>query len=131
MFILGAGVARGSQIYAIIFIVVLVSVVVQGGLVPLFASLFRVPMRRVEAEPWALGLRFNQEPRGLHRHTVAPGSLAEGRTVADLALGDAGWISIVRRDGELVQVRGSTRFEAGDVVLALGEPDAGFSRFFD
>jgi cell volume regulation protein A len=131
MFILGSGLAHANRIYAIIFIVVLVSVVVQGGLVPLFASLFRVPMKTVDAEPWALGMRFNQEPRGLHRHTVTAGSAAEGSTVAELDLGEEGWISMISREGKLVQVRGSTRFQTGDVVLALGEQGFEFARIFE
>ena len=60
MFILTAAVTGATRIYAIIFIVVLVSVLLQGGLVPLFARLFRVPMQSVELEPWASGLRFNR-----------------------------------------------------------------------
>ena len=52
-------------------VVVLISVVVQGGLVPTFARLLRVPMRLVDPEPWSLGVRFRDEPDGLHRYVVA------------------------------------------------------------
>ncbi|HEY2644668.1 MAG TPA: cation:proton antiporter [Galbitalea sp.] len=124
MFVLEAKVPGASRIYAIIFFVVVISVILQGGLVPLFAKLFRIPTRLIEPEPWGLGLRFNQEPRGLHRYTVESGSLAAGATVADLNLGEEGWISMINRSGVLVQVRGSTVFQAGDVVLALGDNDA-------
>ncbi|MDQ1564543.1 MAG: potassium/hydrogen antiporter, partial [Actinomycetota bacterium] len=130
MFILQAHIPGASRIYAIIFVVVLISVILQGGLVPLFAKIFRIPTRLVEPEPWALGLRFNQEPQGLQRYTVEPGSPASGATVADLNLGEEGWISMINRDGELVQVRGSTTFQPGDVVLALGDNDALISNLF-
>ena len=40
------GVHRAGEIYDIVFVVVLVSVAVQGGLVPTMARLWRVPMRR-------------------------------------------------------------------------------------
>jgi potassium/hydrogen antiporter len=109
---------------------VLTSVVVQGGLVPLAARVFRVPMRVADPTPWSLGLRLGQEPKALHRHRVAAGSPADGCTVADLDLGEDGWISLMSRDGALVQVRGSTRFRADDTVLALGDPATSFAELF-
>ena len=131
IFVITAGADHAHTIYALIFIVVLVSVVFQGGFIPLFARLLRVPMRVVEPEPWALGLRFNEEPSGLHHHTVAPGSHADGSTIEDLNLGEDGWVSMINREGRLLQVRGSTRLQAGDVVLTLAEPDAQLDRIFD
>ena len=130
MFILDAHIPGAGRIYAIIFVVVLASVVVQGGFVPLVARLFHVPMRAVEPEPWALGLRFRERPEGLREFVVKPTSVAAGATIDSLSLGDSGWISLIRRDGKLLQVRGSTRFAAGDVVLALGDDDANLERIF-
>jgi cell volume regulation protein A len=52
-FVLSAGDADGARIYDIIVVVVTVSVVVQGGLVPAVAGWLKVPMRVVEPEhPW-------------------------------------------------------------------------------
>ncbi len=121
-FIVEADVAHAQRVYGIVFVVVLVSVVVQGGLVPTLAGVFRVPMQVVDPEPWSLGLRFQDEPRGLHRHYVAPGSAADGCAISDLDLADTAWISVVSRDGRLLQVRGSTVLQAGDEVLALADP---------
>jgi len=118
-YVLSQGVPGAARIYAVIFVVVLVSVVVQGGLVPTFARLLRVPMRIVEPEPWALGMRFRDEPEGLHRYVVAPGSLADGSAIGDLSLGEDMWISMVSREGRLVHVHGATVLRAGDEVLAL------------
>jgi potassium/hydrogen antiporter len=131
MFILQAKVAGAGRVYAIIFIVVLVSVIIQGGLVPLFARLFRVPMRVVEPYPWSSGFRFRERPEGMYEFVVAPGSPADGAQVNALDLGENGWISLIRRDGALVQVRGSTRLEAGDSVLALGSSNVELDRLFD
>ena len=131
IFIITADVSHASRIYALIFIVVLVSVVLQGGLIPLFARIFGVQMHVAEPEPWSLGLRFNEEPTGLHRLTVAAGSPADGSTIEALDLGEDGWISLVNRDGRMLQVRGTTRLKAGDVVLTLAEPDAHLGLLFD
>ena len=121
MFVLDAHIPGATRLYGIIFVVVLVSVTVQGGLVPLFARLFRVPTRVVEAEPWASGLRFRERPEGMLELVVDKGSPADGSTIDSLQLAEDGWVSLIRRDGRLVQVRGTTRLAAGDVVLVLGE----------
>jgi cell volume regulation protein A len=81
-------------------------------------------MRVVEPEPWALGLRFRDEPEGVHRYLVALGSPADGCTIGDLAVGDTVWISIVNRGGRLIHVNGQTVLQAGDEVLALADKDA-------
>jgi len=113
------GAPDADRIYAVVFVVVLLSVVVQGGLVPTLARAWHVPMRVVEPEPWAMGMRFRDQPEGLHRYVVETGSPADGATLRDLPLGEDVWISIVSRAGRMVQVRGGTALEAGDEVLAL------------
>jgi cell volume regulation protein A len=129
-YVLAEGVRGGDRIYAVIFVVVLVSVVVQGGLVPTFARMWHVRMRVVEPEPWALGMRFRDEPEGLHRFEVERGSAADGAAIGDLPLDEDVWISMVSRSGRLVQVRGTTELAAGDEVLALAADDALVARLF-
>ena len=123
MFILTAGIEGADTIFAIIFIVVLISVLLQGGLVPVFARLFRVPMRLVEPRPWTVDVRFTEEPEGLQRHVVLAGSPADGQTIAQLSVGDESWISVVSRGGRNLPVRNATRLRAGDVVLTQVDPD--------
>jgi cell volume regulation protein A len=129
-YVVAEGVAGADRIYAVIFVVVLVSVVVQGGLVPTLARLWHVRMRVVEPEPWALGMRFRDEPEGLHRFEVTRDSAADGSTIADLPLEEDVWISMVSRAGRLVQVRGTTVLEAGDEVLALASDHELVARIF-
>jgi potassium/hydrogen antiporter len=120
-FILQAGVKDARRAYEIIFVVVAFSVIVQGGLVPTLAHRLRIPLRVVEPEPWSLGVRFQEEPEGLHRYQVAAGSPADGVTVEELPGGEDAWVSFVIRDGRLVPVRGDTEIRAGDEVLVLAD----------
>ena len=115
--------SEGKRIaaYDIVFVVVLFSVVVQGGLVPWVARRLRLPVRVVEQEPWSLGVRFRDEPEGLHRYTVRKGAAADGVPLDRLTLGEGVWISLVGRAGRLVQVRGDTRLRAGDEVIVLAD----------
>ena len=96
---------------------------VQGGLVPTLAHRLRIPLRTVEPEPWSLGVRFSEEPEGLHRYHVAAGSAADGSPVSDLPCGEDVWVSLIIRDGNLVTVTDGMTLRAGDDVLVLAEPD--------
>jgi cell volume regulation protein A len=125
-FLLAAGIPGAQRLYGIVAVVVIFSVVVQGSLVPAAARLLRVQMRTVEPEPWALGVRLRDEPSDVHRLTIAAGSLADGRTIADLSdlPGDA-WVSFIVRDGRLVPIKADTTLRAGDDVLVLADADLG------
>jgi cell volume regulation protein A len=118
-----SGVRGAERIYGIVFVVVAFSVVVQGGLTPRVARWARVPMRTAALEPWALGLRFREQPTGLRRFRVEPGSAADGTAIGDLPLGENLWISLVSRAGRVVPVARDTTLQAGDEVLALADPD--------
>jgi cell volume regulation protein A len=124
-FVFVAGVPESTLIYHIIFVVVLFSVIVQGGLVPWVARRCEVPMRLIEPQPWTLGVRFRHEPQGLRRFVVADGSPAEGRSLDELDLGDGVWISVVSRGGSLLSLSGETQLRAGDEVLVLTDPIEG------
>jgi potassium/hydrogen antiporter len=125
-FVLGAeGVADKGRLYDVIFVVVLFSVVVQGGLVPWVADRCGVPMREVQLEPWALGVRLRDEPAGARQYLVAPGSAADGEAVAALSPDRPLWIAMAVRDGSLLQIRGDSVLRAGDEVIVLA-PEGGW-----
>ncbi len=129
-YILGTGGSEARRVYEIIFIVVLMSVVIQGSLVPTFAKLFKVPMTTVEQRPWALDLRFTERPSGVFRCVVEPGSTADGTSVADLDIGDDAWITVIRRQGQLVPIRGATTLEEGDEVVVQTDSTVDLSPLF-
>ncbi|MBV9594012.1 MAG: cation:proton antiporter [Actinobacteria bacterium] len=117
--------AHTRRLYGIVVVVVIFSVVVQGGLTSSAARWLRIPMTIVEPEPWALGIRLRSEPDTAHRFTVAAGSSADGQRVDELSqLPGHASISMVVRDGHLLTMRGSTTLLAGDVVLVLADPAA-------
>ncbi len=122
VFILNAEVSDATRLYEIIFVVVAFSVIVQGGLVPTMARQLKIPLQRVELEPWSLGVRLRHQPEAIQRHRIAPGSPADGRRLVDLQVGDDAWISLIIRNGHLVPIRADTRLHAGDEVLTITEP---------
>jgi len=122
--LLNAHVDDAERLYGIVVLVVTFSVIVQGSLVPSLARWLRVPMRTLEPEPWSLGVRLRDEPNGVHRLVITPGSAADGRTIAQLTeLPEGAWISFVVRAGHLVPVNADTALRADDEALVLAEPD--------
>jgi potassium/hydrogen antiporter len=122
-YIVQSGIGGAHRAYEVIFVVVAFSVVVQGGFVPSLAKRLHVPLRIIEPEPWSLGVRFREEPEGLHRFVIGRSAPADGITLADLPCGDDVWVIFIIRDGQLIPARADTRLEAGDEVLVLTEGD--------
>ncbi|RKS68465.1 cell volume regulation protein A [Motilibacter peucedani] len=122
--VLEAHVPQAERLFGIVVVVVVFSVLVQGSLVPVVAELLRLPVRTVEPEPWSIGVRLRDEPDGVHRLHVEPGSRADGVSVERLQdqLGGL-WVSIVVRESQLVAVRAGTRLQAGDDVVVLADPE--------
>jgi potassium/hydrogen antiporter len=123
-YVLASGAAADRLVYEVIFVVVLFSVVVQGGLVPTVAHRCGVRMRDVAPRPWTLGVRVRDEPDGASRFTVASGSPAVGRSVRDLHREYELWISLVVRDGRPLRVRPDSELREGDELLVLADPEA-------
>jgi cell volume regulation protein A len=122
-FIVGSGLAGADRAYEIIFVVVAFSVIVQGGFVPALAHRLHVPLRTIDPEPWSLGVRFREEPEGLHRFRVAKTSPAADMSIEDLPCGENAWVIFLIRHGRMVPARSETRMQPGDQVLVLAEPN--------
>jgi potassium/hydrogen antiporter len=117
--VLLAQVEDAGRIYNIVFVVVALSVLVQGSSIPFAAARLGVPMRLREPEPWDVSIRLRSEPRDLRRFVVGAGARAVGRQIRDLPLGETTWISLVVSGGRARQARGSYRLKVGDEVLVL------------
>lgn len=123
-YVVDAAMPSGPLLYQIIFVVVLFSVLLQGGLLPRVARCCGVRLRVAEPRPWPLGIRLREQPRGVHRFRVADGADAVGRPVRELHQRDNVWISLLVRDGRPVRVRPDTLIQPGDEVLLLVDPGA-------
>ena len=100
------GTDYAEEIYAIVFVVVLFSVVVQGTGVPLVASALRVPMRTT-----------TMTGEGSRHFVVREDAFAAGTRIAELPLAERAWIEAVYREGRTVPVAGDTLLRSGDGVL--------------
>lgn len=112
-------VTAAVKLYNIIFVVVALSVVVQGSLTPWFADRLQVPMATVPAQPWAVRMRLRHPPIGVANYVVHPGAVADGATVSELMALEQCWIGLVSRDGAVLPVTVATVLKAGDEVVAI------------
>jgi cell volume regulation protein A len=112
-----------QRVYDVIFVVVLASVVIQGGLVPTIAARLRIPMQLEPELPWELSVKLAEPPRDRVQRVVEPHSAADGARLSDLPLGSGGWATLVLRDAEGIPPRPDLALRAGDVVFFLGVDD--------
>jgi cell volume regulation protein A len=117
-----SGIDGASRIYNLVVVIVTVSVLLQGSTAVLAARRLGIPTRMRRLEPYAVYVGLEEEPEGIVRYRVAPGSHAAGRRIRDLSIGDSTWISLIVRDGLPIQPRGSSRVRPGDEVLLLTDP---------
>jgi potassium/hydrogen antiporter len=115
------GVRSGDRLYGLVFVVVLISVLGQGTLVPLAARMLGIPMRERPTLPWKLSVGLGQDPEGAQEFTVARGSRAESREIRSLPLGGHTWVTLVVREGAALPATGSFVLRAGDRVIVLAE----------
>lgn len=121
-YLLGTDLSQPDRLYGVVIVGVIVSVVLQGGLVPTVTRVLQLPVHIVEPEPWSVGVRLRSDPANVHSVTVARGSRAEGTAVSDLdGLPEDAWVTLLVRDGHLLAVRGDTLLKAGDRLTVLAD----------
>jgi potassium/hydrogen antiporter len=107
-----AAVDDAGRIYGIVFVVVLFSVIVQGGTIALAADRLHVPFRRVDydfAEVIELVVRDD--------------AFANGRPIGELPLGERAWVAVLIRDGRPTSFGPDTELRSGDRVHVYAQPD--------
>ena len=116
-----AAVDDAGEIYGIIFVVVLFSVLVQGITVPLAAKRLRVSFRRVDHD-LAEVLEF----------VVRDDAFANRRKIGELPLGERAWVGILIRRGRPESFGRDTVLEPGDRVHVYCQPEdaAALERIF-
>jgi cell volume regulation protein A len=107
---------ESERMYGIVFIVVLFSVVVQGGTVRHVADRLAIPTRRDGEAPRAA-------PAARH-YRVSDGSRAVGSAVRDLPLGNRAWVDRIVRDGHPLKPRGRDVIRAGDDLVVTCDDEA-------
>jgi cell volume regulation protein A len=116
-----AGVEGATDLYGIVFIVVIFSVAIQGTSLPYVARRLRIPFRRVDLDLAEI-MEF----------VVGQNASARGRQIGELPLGERAWIGVLVRDGRPRPIDGNVVLQAGDRVHVYAQPEdaAALERIF-
>lgn len=120
-----AGLPDADLVFNIVFFVVVVSVLLQGTLLPYLARKFDLectdpPPRKPPIEI----ISGELIPSDLKEIRIPAGSYAEGKAIVDLKLPPGYLVILISRGDAYIQPTGNTALQAGDTLLALTEADA-------
>ena len=118
-----AGLEGASVIFNIVFLISLVSLVLQGFSFPPLAKALNLSY---DADPDVdtLGIDIPEEMGMLRDHIVTEDDLASGDTIHDLHLPHGIHVVMVSRDGQFLVPHGSMKLQVGDkLVIILGDSD--------
>ncbi len=117
-----SGMPQASEIFHIVFFVVLASILIQGISIPWVAKLLHVdaPLGRLRKYPIEFE-RSEAIPATLTDLIVPYESDAAGKTVFELGTPSKCLIVLVSRDEKFIIPNGSTLIEGGDVLLVLAD----------
>lgn len=118
-----AGVEGGVELFNIVFIIALLSLLVQGTtLVPVARKLDMC----IEDDPAVetYGMEMPEEMGMLRDHIVTEGELAAGKTLREMGLPHGIRVVMVRRDGKYLVPHGSMQIAPGDhLIIVIGDSD--------
>ena len=115
-----AGIDKAGMIFNIVFFISLISILVQGTTLPLFAKWMKVS----EPEEQMIGTRPEWEAADVSNMIeipVVPGNAYVGHLVSEAPFPDGSRITQLRRGDARIIVTGSTRLEAGDRLIVASQ----------
>lgn len=115
-----AGLPAGRMIFNVVFFVVLVSAVVQGGLLPWFARRLKLEEPPIPVAPLSLEITSLRDVDAeIVDYPVSRDSPIGGRLLRDLPLPEGAVVAMISRDKSLIPPRGSTTIEGGDHLFVV------------
>ena len=118
-----AGLERSSEMFNIVFIITLFSLLLQGTTLRKVAGWLRLTYEETpQAETF--GMEIPEEMGFMRDHIVGADELAMGSTLRDLHLPHGVRVMMVRRGERFLVPHGSMKLEEGDhLVIIIGESD--------
>ena len=118
-----AGLERSTEMFNIVFLITLFSLLVQGGSLGKMAGLLRLSYEE-DRKAETFGMDIPEEMGMMRDHIVTEEDLARGTTLREMHLPHGIRVMMVRRDGHFLVPHGSMKLEPGDhLVIIVGESD--------
>ena len=118
-----AGFDGSQEMFNIVFIITLFSLLLKGTSLTPMAKLLRLSYDE-DPKTETFGMEIPEEMGMLRDHTVSEGELAAGATLRDLSLPHGIRVMMVRRGDRFLVPHGSMILEPGDrLIIIMGESD--------
>lgn len=118
-----AGLEHSTEMFNIVFLVTLFSLLAQGGSLGKVAKLLKLSYPE-DPLPETFGMDVPEEMGMMRDHIVSEEELSQGTTLRDLHLPHGIRVMMVRRDDRFLVPHGSMPLEAGDhLIIIIGETD--------
>ncbi len=115
-----AGLPAGPVIFNVVFFVVLLSAVIQGGTLPWVARLLKLEVPPAPEPPLSLEITSLRDVDAeIVEYLVHEEVRAAGHTLRELALPEGAVVAMVVRGKTLITPRGSTEMKVGDHVFIV------------
>ncbi len=118
-----AGLERSSEMFNIVFIITLFSLLVRGMTLGKMANLLKLSYDE-EPRTETFGMEIPEEMGMTRAHVVTPEDLAFGTTLRDLHLPHGIRVMMVKRSDQFLVPHGSMELQPGDhLIIIIGESD--------
>lgn len=117
-----AGVSNSDQIFNSVFVITLMSLVLQGMTIPTASKILKV-YKPDEKEPDTLGLEVPDEMGKLTGYTLTANDLEHGTTLRDMNMPYGTRVIMIKRNEDYIVPNGHVKLKEGDkmVILVSGE----------
>ncbi len=120
-----AGIIHADLIFNIVFFVVVISVLMQGTLLPWVAKKLALESSEPPKKKMPLEIVAGEMiPSELKEIEIPADSAVDGKTIVELNLPPGYLIVLISRAGAYIQPTGNTMLKSGDRLLSLTEKDA-------
>jgi len=119
-----AGLPGASLMFDTVFVVVLVSALIQGWTLPAAARILKLDEPEPRSSPVTLEISSLRHVDGdIVDYYIDTGCRAAGRKVKDLGLPEGVVVAVISRDHETIMTQGSFQIESGDHVVVVLRPE--------
>ena len=118
-----AGLEHSSEMFNIVFLITLFSLLLQGMSLGKMAKLLRISYEE-EPQTETFGIEIPEEMGMTRDHVVTPEDLASGATLRDLHLPHGIRVMMVKRNNQFLVPHGSMELYPGDhLIILIGDSD--------
>jgi potassium/hydrogen antiporter len=117
-----AGIEKANMIFNIVFFISVISIVIQGTTLSIFAKWLNVALPEKAKKLTSIDLLLTENPKAeMKEILITPDSDAVDKKIVELHFPKNAIIAMIRRDDSFITPNGSTKIEAHDKLFVLAD----------